>query len=44
MYMLAERIGKIVKELKLYTRSNSCDITSFKFTEGNFKYEEMQSA
>jgi alpha-mannosidase len=43
MYMLAERIGRILKELKLYTRSNCCDITSFEMTDGNVRYDELQN-
>jgi alpha-mannosidase len=40
MYMLAERIGKILKELKLYMRSSDTAIESFKIYEGNIKYED----
>jgi len=43
MYMLTERIGRILKELKLYSRSNSVEIDSFKIRKGNFKYKERQS-
>lgn len=42
MYMLSERIGRILNELKLYTYSNRTDIDSFKIREGNYKYEERQ--
>lgn len=40
--MLSERIGRILSELKLYTRSGRTTINSFKIKEGNFKYEERQ--
>jgi len=43
MYMLSDRIGRILNELKMYTRSGRTDIDSFKMREGNFKYEEVKN-
>ena len=42
MYMLLERIGRILNELKQYTRSCCISIDSFKMREGDFKYEDRQ--
>jgi len=40
--MLAERIGRTLKELKQYIRSGSIRIDSLKMREGNFKYKDRQ--
>lgn len=40
MYMTENRIGRILKELRLYTRSAEACIDSFKMVEGNYKYED----
>ena len=41
--MLAERIGRILEELKLYTRSCNTEIESFGMREGNYSIQERQS-
>lgn len=40
--MLLERIGRIIEELKIYSRSCRVDIDSLSFREGNFSYQDRK--
>lgn len=41
MYMLTERLGRILTELRQYTRSAHRDLTAFRILKGNYSYEEL---
>lgn len=41
MYMLTERIGRILTELRQYTRSGRRDLAAFRILKGNYRHEEL---